>query len=273
VAKSNAIVTLVVGDKYKHLFYKYSFKSFVKYAEKVGADLIVIDKQIDLSEKSKLRSIAWQKLLILSQEWSDKYNQILWVDSDIVINNINADNIFETTPVEKIGGVDAYKIPNKIAYQAGLERLYAYWDKQGVDYIRNLTPHDYYLNRDISTKNSLDSVLHTGVFLCSPKHHKDIFINIYSQDTKINEAFGNYEMPLMSARLIEAELVHWINHKFNYCVNEIIASEYPELIQKDYFFRNIKLKKVIKEIYLSGNFIHFAGCTNNMKYLGNLFKN
>lgn len=271
--KSNAIVTLVIGDKYKYLFYKYSYKSFVEYAEKVSADLIIIDKELDLSKKSKLRSISWQKLLILSQDWSDKYDQILWVDSDIVINNINAKSIFETTPIEKIGGVDAYKIPNKIAYQEGLERLYTYWDKQGVDYIRNLTPNEYYLNRDIKTKSSLDSVLHAGVFLCSPKHHKDIFKYIYSQDTKITEPYGNYEMPLMSAQLIEAKLVHWINHKFNYCVNEIIASDYPDLIQENYFFRNRKLKKVINEIYLRGYFIHFAGCTNNMKYLGNLVKN
>lgn len=265
--KTNAIVTLVVGDKYKRLFNRYSHESFINYAEKINADLIVIDEQLDSSSISSKRSIAWQKLLILSQEWSDRYEQILWVDSDVVINNENTDNIFNTTPVEKVGGVDAYKIPNSKDYQIGLRRLYEYWEKNGVNYIENFTPNEYYINRGIITKTKLDSVLHTGVFICSPKYHKEIFNQIYLLDSQIVESSGNYEMPIMSARLLEEGFVTWIDHKYNYCVNEIIASDYPEVIQNNKFFQNALTKRVVRDIFSHGKFIHFAGCTDKMKYL------
>ena len=267
MSNQNAIVTLVVGNKYKQLFNKYSRESFVKYAEKINADLIVIEERLDSSSLSNLRSVAWQKLLILSQNWSDNYEQILWIDSDVVINNINADNIFDTTPNEKIGGVDAYKIPNSKDYQIGLKRLYEYWDKKGVNYLKNFTPAQYYLNRGISTKIKLDQVFHTGVFVCSPKYHKNVFKRIYSLDSQINEASGNYEMPLMSAVLLEEDLVYWIDHKYNYCVNEIIASDFPNVIQQNNLFLKKSTKRVIREIFYRGKFIHFAGCTEKMKYL------
>ena len=265
--KPNAIVTLVVGDKYKKLFNKYSRASFVKYSQKINADLIIIEERLDSSSVSNLRSIAWQKLLILSQNWSNNYEQILWIDSDVVINNTNADNIFDTTPIKKIGGVDAYKIPNTNDYQIGLKRLYEYWDKKGVNYIENFTPAQYYLKRGITTKIKLDQVLHTGVLVCSPKYHKDIFNKIYSMDSQINEASGNYEMPLTSAVLLEEDLVSWVDHEYNFCVNEIIASDFPDVIQSTNLFLKRYTKRVVREIFSRGKFIHFAGCTDKMKYL------
>lgn len=265
--RKNAIVTLVVGDKYKKNFNKYSRKSFAEYAEKINADLIIIEEKLDTSNKSTQRSIAWQKLLILDQTWSEGYEQILWIDSDVVINTKNADDIFSVSPIDKVSGVDAYKIPNEHDYILGLKRLYKYWKSKDITYLENYTAHDYYLNRGITTKNMLSSVLHTGVFVCSPKFHNDIFLEIYLHENPINNSSGNYEMPIMSARLLEEGFVTWIDHKYNYCVNEIIASDYPELIQNNKFFQNALTKRVIRDIFSHGKFIHFAGCTDKMKYL------
>ena len=268
MSRKTAIVTLVVGDKYKVNFNKYSRQSFVEYAEKINSDLIIIEEKLDSSNQSTHRSIAWQKLLILDQPWSDGYEQLLWIDSDIVINTQNADDIFAISPVDKVSGVDAYKIPNEQDYVLGLKRLYKYWNNKDIPYLENFTANDYYLNRGIKTKNKLRSVLHTGVFVCSPKFHNDIFLEIYSHENPVNNSSGNYEMPVMSAMLIERKLVKWLDAKYNYCVNEIISSKYPELIEESSFFFRKKTKKTIREIFSNGKFIHFAGCTNYMRFLG-----
>ncbi len=267
--KKYAIVTLTIGEKYQNLFKKYSYDSFYKYSKNLNADLIIIENPLDDSEVARKRSPAWQKLLILSQEWASQYEQILWIDSDVVINTKNAKNIFNEVPAEKVGGVDAYKIPNEKDYLLGLNRLYKYWETNNINYLSNLSPYEYYLNRGIKTDEEIDQVLHTGVFICSPKFHKDIFLEIYSSNNPIEDSSGNYEMPNMSIKLIEDNLITWLDPKYNYCVNEIIASDYPELIEKNSLFKSRKLKKGINEIFLKGQFIHFAGCTKYMKYLKN----
>ena len=94
------------------------------YAEKYNFDLIVLKQSLDDSDRARLRSPAWQKLLILSQSWSNQYDQIVWLDSDIIINNKNAPDISENLPIELISAVDAYQIPNKEYHDIGLERIY-----------------------------------------------------------------------------------------------------------------------------------------------------
>jgi hypothetical protein len=88
-----AIVTLAIGERYLKMFERYCWKNWQVYADKYNYDLIVITDPLDNSERAKLRSPAWQKLLILSQDWSDKYEQIVWIDTDIIINNENAYDI------------------------------------------------------------------------------------------------------------------------------------------------------------------------------------
>src|SRR6185295_11471130 len=59
----------------------------------------------DRSERAVARSPAWQKCLVLSQEWSGKYRQIISLDCDIAINAAEAPSITEQTPVDRVGGV------------------------------------------------------------------------------------------------------------------------------------------------------------------------
>jgi len=96
-----AIVTFVIGDVYQHAWLHMCSKSWTSYAQRIGADLIVMKDRIDATDVT--RSPAWQKLLILDLPWAKRYERIIWLDSDIVINDSAPDILEYGGPIEKVG--------------------------------------------------------------------------------------------------------------------------------------------------------------------------
>lgn len=84
-ANRNAIVSLCIGNDYVALWEHLCRHGWQTYADANHYDLIVISEPIDQSERGRSRSLAWQKLLVLDQDWAQKYQQIVWIDADIVI--------------------------------------------------------------------------------------------------------------------------------------------------------------------------------------------
>jgi hypothetical protein len=283
-----ALVTLAIGARYERLFNSYCRESWTRYCEKFAYDLIVITKPLDDSPRGRDRSPAWQKLLILSQEWSKRYTQVVWLDTDIMINNQTAPDIANIVPVEKVGAVEMYSIPSKEIHDIALQRRYNYWRSLGIDYIDNSSPGLYYKNRGIPG-GELVNVVQTGVFTCSPKHHRGIFEHIYDHyEDKQKNANWNYEMPAMSYELVKNDLVDWISPQFNFCVGDLTAAFYPflfhgntrpslftKVVNKIRRELNVKANDrrskmqgiALKNIYELGYFIHFAGCSEMMKNL------
>ena len=277
-----AIVTITIGDKYESLFINYCKKNWEKYCQKFNYDLIVINNSLDITKRAKERSPAWQKLLILSQEWSKNYDQIVWIDSDVIINYEIAKDIASLVEKQNFGAADAYSIPTKETYNLSLQRQYKNWKRKGIDYIENLRADEYYKNRGIYPSKSLNSVVQTGVFVSSPKDHREIFEHIYySYEDLTKKPSWNYEMPAMSYELLKSNIVQWIPNEFNYCVLDIISAFYPfiffqgnpsirkkiisKLFHKIGIDINIKSLTPIQinclsQIYSNGYFIHFAGC-------------
>ena len=285
-----AIVTITIGKKYENLFNKNCKNNWQKYCEKFNYDLIVINQSLDNSKRSRERSPAWQKLLILSQSWSKNYDQIVWIDSDVVINYKLAGDISKIVEKEKVGAVDAYSIPSKEIYQLSLKRAYDNWSKNGIKYISNLKPEEYYQKRGLNAKD-INAVVQSGVFVCSGVNHRKIFEHIYYDYEDINKtAEWNFEMPAMSYELIKANLVQWIPIEYNYSVYDIVSSYYSfiffkkdfsinkilytlnnKLVSKnDQSYLNSLQIKCLNQIYNNGYFIHFAGCQN---WMNNILKN
>lgn len=282
-----AIVTLTIGVKHEQMFSAYCRRNWKEYCDKHDYDLIVINENLDDTQRSKERSPSWQKLLILSQEWASSYDQIVWVDTDIFINAENSPCIASLVPLDKFGAVEAYSIPSKEIYPVALKRSYENWQKKGVSYINDVTPGLYYENRGIPG-GDLDKVAQTGVFVCSPKNHRDIFEHIYNTYEDIHKsAEWNYETAAMSYELVKNNMVHWIPPEYNFCVADIVSSFYPFIFQNKKFpisrraYPKIMGKlgfskelstlqqMCLKNIYDIGYFIHFAGCSGWMPSLCN----
>ncbi|MVT40078.1 hypothetical protein GO495_05750 [Chitinophaga oryziterrae] len=275
-----AIVTLCVGKMYEDLFDVNCRKNWQLYCDKFGYDLIVINELLDKTDRAFKRSAAWQKLLVLSQDWSSQYDRIVWVDADILINCQHATDIADGVPIDKVGAVDAYSIPSKDLHDISLERRYAFWKKNNIAYLDNRDPNSYYTNRGINAEG-LKNVVHTGVMVCSPHYHKAIFEDVYNHYEDANKDNWNYEMPALSYELIKADIVHWISPRFNFIVISLLASFYPDLLQKQrkftrrvlnrllkftpYTYTSKYEKACLKNIYDLSIFMHFAGNASMMK--------
>lgn len=292
-SNKKALCTLAIGGKYEEMFNKYCRKNFEMYCNNYLYDLIVITQSLDNSNRSNERSPAWQKLLILSQEWSSKYEQIVWVDADIIINNSIAPDITCMVPLHKIGAVEAYSIPSNGIYKISLQRNYDKWRSEGISFVDNKTQDLYYKNRGISC-GSIDKVVQTGVFVCSPKHHKEIFEYIYySYEDEFKSAEWNYEMPAMSYELVNNGVVEWLPEQYNFCVSDITSAFYPFILDSSSnksfmgkalakLSRKLKIRicgpktklrrQCLKNIHDLGYFIHFAGCSHMMEELCQSFK-
>ena len=252
-----AIVTIALGEKYSKLFDEICLDNWKQYADKHGYDLICIKEPLDQTQRAMSRSPAWQKCLILSQEWSDKYSRIVWIDSDILINPDSPDISVEV-PIEKVGATDEYSSPSSEIYVEARERVHEYKRINGIggDY----TP-DLYAAYGFS--NSLPKIVQTGVMVLSPKYHRKYLESVYYN---YEDRGFIYEMVPLSYELITNNIVHWISPKFNTLWIVDKAYYYPFLLC------NSKRKNLLKECLsvecLNSYFLHFAGgLTGEMKYV------
>lgn len=255
-----AIVTLVIGKTYEDRFNALCRESWSAYCARHGYDLIVINTHLDSSERAQKRSPAWQKLLILSINGITSYDRVVWVDSDIMINLKNAYDVANGVPLDKIGAVESYSIPTRDLYQISLKRCYEMWEKANVRFVRNYQPHEYYLKRGIPG-DTLHEVVQTGVLVCSPAHHRQLFEKTYLEYEDTHGPEWNYEMPALSYEILKANRAHWISSSFNMIVPDIAAAFYPD------FYDGNNILKYIRNIYDISIFCHFAGCANLMPLL------
>ena len=112
MSNSKAIVTLAVGDDFAAQWERLCRANRQKYAERHGYDLICFKEPLDDSERAVRRSPSWQKCLILSQPSVARYERVVWMDADILINCVSAPCVVEGVAAEKVGAVDAWAIPS-----------------------------------------------------------------------------------------------------------------------------------------------------------------
>ncbi len=102
-----ALCTIVVGKAYQDAFDRYCRKRFERYAKKHGYDPIILTEPV---RELRGRKFTWQKLCLPDQDWWWQYEQVIFVDADILIAR-------DAPPLPivtkgKIGGV-----PDKLPYQ------------------------------------------------------------------------------------------------------------------------------------------------------------
>ena len=278
---NKCLVTLTLGESYKERFEEFSRASWVSYCNRHSIQLIVLDKPLDDSLRAQKRSPAWQKLLILSQDWSDSFDQIAWVDSDIVINSQRAPNLFSFVSPEEIGAVEAFVFPTANMFTAGLLERYETWEGQGRKFMRNTTASQYYSNRKISSEsvgNSYLPVVQTGVVVSSPKHHKLLFESIYYSYEELFGPEGNYEMPAMSFEISRSGYWKPLPQEFNIVVQDFLQFLIPaknerekdqriSLFSISKLFHKILIGSYLQRILQMSFFLHFAGSAYLMRKL------
>ncbi len=270
-----AIITLAVGKRYEAMFEKDCRSLWSQYAHINGFDLIVHTKPLDDSTKAQSRSPSWQKCLVLSDSAVQKYDQVVWVDSDILINP-NSPDITVGVPLEKIGAVDQYATPTQEDYQLHLKRIYKYWKQNQIKYFECFTPTDFH--KIYGLEGKFESVVNAGVMVLSPKHHKDLLEHIYHEyEDKGSQML--YEMRPLSYEVLTRKLEHWVSPKFNIIWPDLKTYAYPFFTtQKSVFERGLNkfgielhaslLRKCVTTAFLNSYFLHFAGgSTRDMRFV------
>jgi len=278
---TKAIVTLAVGESFKSHWEKVCRKNWETYAKKHGCDLIVIDHSLDDSEKALRRSPAWQKCLILNDSAVRNYDQVAWIDCDILFNPA-APDVFHDVPLEKVGAVNSFSDPTSEENQVALQR---FWNiHRSVSNIAALgeyeKPEDVYLQYGPPVE-PLSAMLNAGVLVASPKHHAEVWRFVYENyDDRGQHTY--YENVPLSYELIKGDWIHWLDPKFNHIWAWSKMLHYPFLQESSP--RTLADKILRRVATWSGNnyerrvsvlcatsallnchFLHFAGCPKEME--------
>ncbi|WP_293125597.1 hypothetical protein [Microcoleus sp. bin38.metabat.b11b12b14.051] len=221
MTNSKAIVTLTIGKRYLENWQNLCQPNWQKYADRHGYDIICISSPLDDSERAQNRSPCWQKCLILGEESVQKYDRVVWVDADVLINWANAPCIVEGVPVDRVGAAAEWATPNEQLSTEARERLFETWgitdekDERGT-YVKYGIPGEF------------DRIVQDGIMVLSPSHHRSILEKVYHEC----EETGFGEMPWLSYELLKADRVQWIDPRFSTVWNVHKALYYPFLLPK-----------------------------------------
>lgn len=263
MVSNKAIVTIAAGKRFQRMVNNICRENWQFYADKHGYDLIIVNEPFD---KSDNRCAAWQKCLVLSQEWSKKYDRIVWIDTDIIINP-NSPDIAEDVPEDKIGAVNEFSFPTREEYQIALSRMYEHWTNLGFNPTINYSAIEYYKNFGIEC--NFEDVVQTGVMVFNSKIHWELLEYVYYN---YEEKGLNYEMRPLSYEILNNNFQYWIDKKFNMHIQFLKALYYPYLLELNFdkpSFWNKKeiLKLNIETMFKNSYFLHFTGATNEMPLL------
>jgi hypothetical protein len=271
---SKAIVTLAIGDHYLQRWKSNCEANWRTYAARHGFDVLCIEKPLDDSERARKRSPAWQKCLVLEQDFAKDYERIVWIDSDIMINAAAAPDITAGVPPEKVGAVEEYPYSREWHHYRQIlhDRIYDFYEGRAVV---NYTAREYYTTYGLAS--GFDQVANTGVLVLSPRHHRPVLKRTYFEYEEKGGREWQMEMRPLSYELLKADCVQWIDPRFNVMWPAVLFLHYPFLIKPgmnhSYVARlkrklgailNLPSLTTTKEAcltatYLNSFFVHFGG--------------
>jgi hypothetical protein len=279
---SKAIVTFAVGGGYLAAWRRYCEPGWRAYAERHGYDIICCDAPLDATPRAMKRSVAWQKCLVLSQDFASRYDRIVWLDADILINAACAPPVESAVPPEKAGAVDAWAQPAPAAHALMLERAFAIWKSSGASPVVNYDARAYYENYGLPPE--FDAVVQTGMLALSPKHHREILEHVYYSYEERGGPEWNYEMRPLSYELLKAGAVHWVDGRFNRVWFADKVLHYPFLFRPQQHSSRLpdRLRRRLMRLlglrpgcdcarlcatsaFMNSFFLHFAGCAGEME--------
>ncbi len=263
----NAIVTMVIGDIFIGLWVELCQKEWVKYAIRHGFDIILINTILDHSSLAASRSPAWQKLLILDQPWAQKYERIVWLDADILINS-TAPNILNSVPDHSCIGVPAVGGERETAsvhiFNERVRNM-EIWPEHWPETQRMA---DKILFKDTANIDIDDTIKMycTGVMVVHPAIHRDLFrrsyIN-YNNDSRL------YEQPGLSYEICRSGKVTEFSPRFNWMIMYMLAMYFPETWGREISpEKYLELLPMLRKELGIAYFLHFAGCGYLMQKIG-----
>jgi hypothetical protein len=187
-----------------------------------------LKEPLDTSARAQQRSPSWQKCLILGLDAVKNYDQVVWIDSDILINHRTASDISLGVPCDKVGAVEeiGFSQAESVAASRFLERAFDYWP----DAVINRTAAEFYTKYGLP--GDCDRVLNAGMMVLSPKHHRALLEHVYYSYEEKGGREWLMEMRPLSYEIIKSGAIHWIDPRFNLLWQQLEMIYYPFLLPK-----------------------------------------
>ncbi|MEW5726374.1 MAG: hypothetical protein AB1918_00970 [Pseudomonadota bacterium] len=213
-----ALATVVIGDRYVSEWERWFRPSWEAYGRKHGYDVIAIGDHIDPGPRGRARTPNWQKLLVLEAEQLAGYDDVVWVDADILINHHSAPCIVTHHDSPLVGVVS--------------DKLALYSSEKRDTVVARSAPlggkkprcADYY--RDAGLPAGVDDYSNTGVMVLKP-HHRAELRRVY--DTAEETPFSAKEETPLSHHLHGNALVKPLDPRFNRIWSSAMIENYPWL--------------------------------------------
>lgn len=202
---SKAIVTIVTGDAYTHVWRTKALPSWERYAQRHGYEIIVFDQPLDDSPKAQERSPSWQKLLVLGHPRVAPFERVLWLDADVIVNDAVAPCPVEQTPPQYIGAVRDQALASHPPLAHVLTRINNSFHGTAAELTRYL-----FENNGLSVAG--DYLLNGGVLVLSPQH-RELLEHVYH--TYQQGPLSYFEQVGLSWELLTHKLHHQIDPRFN----------------------------------------------------------
>ena len=221
----NALVVLVVGDKYIAEYNKYFKPSHERFAKKYNLPLIIFERYIDALSEGK-RHPSWQKLLIFEAEETKEFDRLCWIDADIYIT-AHAKNPFDFVAADEWGMVKN--------------------DLRGMD---------YYIQSDLNNlqfcpqDNRPQYLYNGGFFIATRKQHASILRFVYDKyDLPYFDFKNSFEQAPLSYHIHNCKPGKELGFEFN---AQVLS----------YCILNGSSVWGFKTFYLENSFLHFVGGTS-----------
>jgi len=277
-----AIVTIASGRSYRSRFAKYCYSNWRAYADRHGLALVVYEDLLDHSPRGTSRSVAWQKCLAIAAERSRRFEQVVWIDSDVLMNYRRAPNIFDGVEPNEIGVVEDFIFPSPEQFRARLRYLFQRWRSLGILCPESYTPQDYLIQWGLPAR---EKVAQTGVIVANPELHGSLFRKVYENYEDKGAPYWHYEMRPLSYEIVTNSEVKWLDPAFNVVTVYAVKDEELDLFLSapgkfEHILRRLgiaadsipsgkrdQLRQIHKRLFEESYFLHFAGAQGEMSYL------
>jgi hypothetical protein len=262
---SKALVTLLIGDAYLGFWKAHCEATWRRYAARHGYDIVIIDTPIDPGPKASERSLHQQKCLILEHPAVRQYEDVVWVDADIVIDDKDAPCIVDANSSDKVGGVtsrDAYATAEKME-----NRLYRIRALNNLLEIAALAdaPFSAVYER-AGLLGDVEEMMNTGVLVFKPDHHADVLRTVY--ETYDQNPFSGFENLPLAHHLLKRDMVNRLDPRFYRLLGEEIVERYLFLmfdeLSDDHLIKSLCVYTAFNNAYFlhfiakdTGGFIHY----------------
>lgn len=216
-----ALVTVAIGDYTIDYWNRWFRPTWERYAERHGYDIVVIRDYVDGNPHN--RTANWQKLKIFDHPDAAPYEDVVWLDADILINYHSAPCVVDHHSSDLVGLVsdkEAYfsvasvtdNLRRRLQTENGWDRIF--------------TPREVYQRAGME---EVDDYANTGVMVLKRSRHHALFNEIY-------ETYGEHptsakeEAPTVW-HLFRNGLVKPIDPRFNRIYLWVLTEHYPALKQ------------------------------------------